>query len=81
MNLQIVSNTISEGRINNTNDFEMKLVYPIDALNTPAFLEVLSVSYPATTKNVNDNRCWFILQILYDGFKKMKVTHMMIICI
>lgn len=70
MNLQIVSNTILEGRLNNTNDFEMKLVYPIDALNTQAFLEVLSVSYPATTKNVNDNRCWFILQIFYDGFKK-----------
>ena len=64
MNLQIVSNTILEGSGNNTNDFEMKLVYPIDALNTPAFWEVLSVSYPATTKNVNDNRCWFILDFL-----------------
>ena len=70
MNLQILSNTIMEGRVNRTNEFEMKLLYPIDALNNPVFIEVLEVSYPASTKNVGENDCWFILQIFYEDFKK-----------
>ena len=71
MNLQILSNTIMEGRVNKTNEFEMKLLYPIDALNNPAFIEVLEVSYPASTKNVGENDCWFILQMFYEDFKKI----------
>ena len=55
MNLEILSNTILEGRDNKTNDFEMKLLHPIDALNKPVFLEVLELSYPATTKNIGKN--------------------------
>ena len=39
MNLQIVSNTILEGRANKTNDFEMKLIQTIDALNNAALLK------------------------------------------
>ena len=70
MNLEILSNTVLEGRENITNDFEMKLLYPINRLNNPAFLEVLEVSYPATTKNVGEEDCWFILQIFYNNFKK-----------
>ena len=70
MSLQILSNTIMEGRVNRTNEFEMKLLYPIDALNNPVFIEVLEVSYPASTKNVGENDCWFILQIFYEDFKK-----------
>ena len=57
MNLQILSNTIMEGRVNKTNEFEMKLLYPIDAINNPAFIEVLEVSYPAT-----------IMEIIYVDF-------------
>ena len=70
MNLQILSNTVMEGRTNKTNEFEMKLLHPIDALNNPAFIEVLEVSYPSTTKNVGEKDCWFILQIFYENFKK-----------
>ena len=70
MNLEILSNTVIEGRENKTNKFEMNLLHPIDALNTPVFLEVLKVSYPATTKNVGVEDCWFILQINYKNFKK-----------
>ena len=54
MNLQIVSNTILEGRANKTNDFEMKLIQPIDALNNAAFIEVLEICYPSTTTNVGE---------------------------
>ena len=39
MNLHIVSNTILEGRTNKTNDFEMKLIQTIDALNNAALLK------------------------------------------
>ena len=70
MSLQILSNTIMEGRTNKTNEFEMKLLHPIDALNTLVFIEVLEVSYPSTTKNIGGNDCWFILQIFYNDFKK-----------
>ena len=59
-----------EGRENETNNFEMKLLYPIDPLNNTTFLEVLEVSYAATTKNVGEEDCWFILQIFYNDFKK-----------
>ena len=52
MNLEILSNTVLPGRENKTNEFEMKLLHPINALNKPVFLEVLEVSYPATTKNI-----------------------------
>ena len=54
MNLQIVSNTILEGRANKTNGFEMKLIQPIDALNNAAFIEVLEICYPSTTTNVGE---------------------------
>ena len=70
MNLQILSNTVLEGRENKTNEFEMKLLHPIDGLNDPAFIEVLEVSYPSTTKNVGEKDCWFSLQIFYENFKK-----------
>ena len=72
MNLEILSNTVLEGRENKTNIFEMKLLQPINALNKPVFLEVLEVSYPATTKNIGKDDCWFVLQIFYDNLKKMK---------
>ena len=75
MNLQILSNTVLEGRVNKTNEFEMKLLYPIDGLNTQAFIEVLEVSYPASTKNVGKDDCWFILQIFYEDFKKINQTY------
>ena len=68
MNLEILSNTVLEGRENKTNIFEMKLLQPINTLNKPVFLEVLEVSYPATTKNVGKDDCWFVLQIFYDNF-------------
>ena len=70
MNLQILSNTVLPGRENKTNNFEMKLLHPINALNNPVFLEVLEVSYPATTKNIGKNDTWFVLQIFFDDFKK-----------
>ena len=70
MNLLILSNTVMEGRVNKTNEFEMKLLYPIDALNNPAFIEVLEVSYPSSTKNVGEKDCWLVLQIFYEDFKK-----------
>ena len=70
MNLEILSNTVLEGRENKTNNFEMKLLQPINALNKPVFLEVLEVSYPATTKNIGKDDCWFVLQIFYDNLKK-----------
>ena len=70
MNLEILSNTVLEGRENKTNHFEMKLLHPINALNKPVFLEVLEVSYPATTKNIGKSDCWFILQIYYENLKK-----------
>ena len=71
MNLQILSNTVMEGRVNKTNEFEMKLLHPIDGLNNPAFIEDLEVSYPSTTNNVGAQDCWVILQIFYDDFKKL----------
>ena len=70
MNLQILSNTVLEGRENKTNEFEMKLLHPIDGLNDPAFIEVLEVFYPSTTKNVGQKDCWFSLQIFYENLKK-----------
>ena len=70
MNLEILSNTVIEGRDNERNNFEMKLLHPIDTLNKPVFLEVLEVSYPATTKNIGKTECWFILQIFYENLKK-----------
>ena len=70
MNLNILSNTVMEGRENKTNEFEMKLLHPIDGLNKAAFIEVLEVSYPATTKNVGKDDCWCVLQIFYENFKK-----------
>ena len=70
MNLEILSNTVLEGRENKTNNFEMKLLHPIDVLNKPVFLEVLEVSYPATTKNIGADDCWFISQIFYYNLKK-----------
>ena len=86
MNLEILSNTVLEGRVNKTNDFEMKLLYPIDALNKPVFLEVLEVSYQATTKNIGVDDCWFILQIFYKmmlpidpNFEKEEPNHGLII--
>ena len=70
MNLEILSNTVLPGRENKTNEFEMKLLHPINALNKPVFLEVLEVSYPATTKNIGKDDTWFVLQIWYENFKK-----------
>ena len=70
MNLQILSNTVLTGRENKTNNFEMKLLHSINALNNPVFLEVLEVSYPATTKNIGKDDTWFVLQIWFDDFKK-----------
>ena len=70
MNIEILSNTVLPGRENKTNEFEMKLLHPINALNKAVFLEVLEVSYPATTKNIGKDDCWFVLQIWYDNFKK-----------
>ena len=70
MNLEILSNTVLPGRENKTNEFEMKLLHPINALNKPVFLEVLEVSYPATTKIIGKDDTWFVLQIWYENFKK-----------
>ena len=70
MNLQILSNTVLEGRDNKTNTFEIKLLQLIDRLNNSAFIEVLEVCYPSTTKNVVKKDCWFILQVFYENFKK-----------
>ena len=70
MNLELLSNTVLERRENKTNIFEMKLLQPINALNKPVFLEVLEISYPATTKNIGKDDSWFVLQIFYDNFKK-----------
>ena len=70
MNLEILSNIVLEGRENKTNIFKMKLLQLINALNKPVFLEVLEVSYPATTKNIGKDDCWFVLQIFYDNLKK-----------
>ena len=39
-------------------------------MNKPVFLEILEVSYPATTKNVGVDDCSFILQINYKNLKK-----------
>ena len=75
MNLEILSNTVLEGRENKTNIFQMKLLHLINALNKPVFLEVLEVSYPATTKNIGKDDCWFVLQIFYDNFKKNEINN------
>ena len=48
----------------------MKLMQPIDGLNNSAFVEVLEVCFPSTTKNVGKKDCWFILQVFYENFKK-----------
>ena len=74
MNLQILSNTVMEGRTNKTNEFEMKLLHAIDALNNEMFIEVLEVSYPSSTKNVGKKDCWFVLQIFYEDFKKNTIN-------
>lgn len=71
MNLQIVSNSINVINNNQTNNFEMSLMHPIDALNNKAYIEVLNVCYPSTTKNVVGNSCYIDLSLEFRNFFKV----------
>ena len=70
MNVHIVSNSITRnGKDNYPNDFEMVLMTPIDAVNKDAYIEVLEVCYPLTTKNVTFESCWYSAEIEFNDFK------------
>ena len=49
----------------------MKLMHPIDALNNKAYIEVMNVCYPSTTKNVTGTSCYIDLSMQFNGFLKV----------
>ena len=71
MNLQIVSDSVNRvGGKNYTNEFTMSLSEVVDAENNDVYINVQSVSYPLTIKNVL-NDCSFEVTITFLNFKEI----------
>ena len=71
MNLQIVSDSVNRvGGKNYTNKFTMSLSEVVDAENNDVYINVQSVSYPLTIKNVL-NDCSFEVTITFLNFKEI----------
>lgn len=57
------------GGANAINNFNMKVIEPIDAENHPKYITVLSVSYPLTTKNIVEDKCSFQVRMVFTRFR------------